>query len=94
MGIPACCTSVGQECPTYKSFYERPMQSPLFRKASIANGLLILTSSLLGWFEPTYWFGIALGTFMGLGLIFSGTTGFCGWVRIFSMKPWNLRRRG
>ena len=66
---------------------ERPMQSALFRKASIANGLLILTSSLLGWYEPTRWFGIAFGIFMGLGLMFSGMTGFCGWVRIFSMRP-------
>ena len=85
MHIPVCCTSVGQECPTYKSFHERPMQHSLFRKASIANGLLILTSSLLGWFDPTRWCGIALGIFMGLGLMFSGLTGFCGWVRIFSV---------
>ena len=63
------------------------MQSALFRKASIANGLLILTSSLLSWYEPTRWFGIAFGIFMGLGLMFSGFTGFCGWVRIFSVRP-------
>lgn len=69
------------------------MPSSLFRKASIANGLLILTSSLLGLFEPTRWFGIAFGIFMGLGLMISGLTGFCGWVRIFSLRPWNLRDR-
>jgi hypothetical protein len=65
------------------------MTISLDRQASIGNGVLVVISSLLGWYEPTQWIGIGLGIFMGLGLIFSGITSFCGWIRIFARMPWN-----
>lgn len=65
------------------------MTISLERQASIGNGLLVVMSSLLGWYEPTRVVGIVLGAFMGLGLIFSGVANFCGWIRIFARMPWN-----
>jgi uncharacterized membrane protein len=57
----------------------------LERRARIANGLLVLFSSLLmlvpSFAEISFW----LTLFMGLSLIFSGVTGFCGWVRILGL---------
>jgi len=57
----------------------------LERCARIANGLLVLISSLL-MLEPSLAaIGFWLTVFMGLSLVFSGVTGFCGWVRIFEL---------
>jgi len=67
------------------------MSISLERQASIGNGLLVILSSVLGIFESTRLLGIGLGIFMGLGLIFSGVTSFCGWYRIFARMPWNRR---
>jgi hypothetical protein len=61
----------------------------LERQASIANGLLIILSCVLGAFKSTQMLGIGMGIFMGLSLIFSGVTSFCGWYRIFARMPWN-----
>lgn len=51
------------------------------RKARIANGLLVLASSLLA-MTVDIRFGW-LAVFMGVSLIFSGTTDFCGFAIIF-----------
>ena len=51
------------------------------RKARIANGLLVLVSSLLACFVDVRFAWITL--FMGASLIFSGTTDFCGFAVIF-----------
>jgi len=65
------------------------MSISLERQASIGNGILVIVSSALGVFEATRLLGIGLGIFMGLGLIFSGVTRFCGWYKIFARMPWN-----
>lgn len=51
------------------------------RKARIANGLLVLISSVLTLFVDARFGWIVL--FMGISLIFSGATGFCGFSVIF-----------
>lgn len=51
------------------------------RKARIANGLIVLISSLLAMFVDQRFAWITL--FMGGSLIFSGTVNFCGWIVIF-----------
>ena len=65
------------------------MAITLQQQASVGNGLLILVSAGLALYEPTRPVGIVLGLSMGAGLIFSGYSGFCGWIRIFSALPWN-----
>ena len=51
------------------------------RKARIANGLLVLASSVLACFVDLRFIWITL--FMGASLIYSGASGFCGWEVIF-----------
>jgi hypothetical protein len=55
------------------------------RLARIANGLLVLASSLLMLMPSLSAAGFWLTVCMGLSLVFSGITGFCGWVRIFRL---------
>jgi hypothetical protein len=51
------------------------------RKARIANGCLVLGTALLALLvNPQF---IWLTLFMGVSLIFSGATGFCGFRVIF-----------
>jgi hypothetical protein len=51
------------------------------RKARIANGLLVLVSSLLACFVDQRFGWITL--FMGASLIFSGAVDYCGFAVIF-----------
>ncbi len=55
------------------------------RLARFANGLLVLTASLLMLVPALSIAGFWLTVAMGLSLVFSGVTGFCGWVRIFRL---------
>ena len=55
------------------------------RLARIANGLLVLASSLLMLMPSFSAAGFWLTVGMGLSLVLSGITGFCGWVRIFRL---------
>lgn len=54
----------------------------LERRARFANGLLVLVSSLLMLVPALANIGFWTTCFMGLSLVFSGITGFCGWVRL------------
>jgi hypothetical protein len=51
------------------------------RKARIANGLLVLVSSLLACFVDQRFAWVTL--FMGASLIFSGAADYCGFAVIF-----------
>ena len=51
------------------------------RMALVANGLLVLLSSLLAIAVDTRFGWLTI--FMGVSLIFSGATGYCGWAQIF-----------
>ena len=51
------------------------------RKARIANGCLVLVSSLMACLVDARFAWITL--FMGASLIFSGATDFCGFAVIF-----------
>ena len=55
------------------------------RLARIANGLLVVAGSLLMLVPSLSAPGVGLTVGMGLSLVFSGMTGFCGWVRIFRL---------
>lgn len=51
------------------------------RKARIANGLIVLVSSLLALAVDPRFTWIVL--FMGASLVFSGTADYCGFEKIF-----------
>lgn len=60
---------------------------PLLRQVHLAAGLLILLA-VLGIFFIHFYF-IYLALFVGLGLSFSGLTGFCGMALLLAKMPWN-----
>ena len=64
----------------------------LMRQVQIAAGALVMTGVLLGLFVAPGFLGLA--AFVGAGLIFAGTTGWCGMARMLALMPWNRRAAG
>lgn len=59
----------------------------VMRQTQIAIGLIVLTGvALTALVSP--WFLIIPG-FMGAGLVFAGSSGFCGMASLLAMAPWN-----
>ena len=54
-----------------------------------AAGSLVLIGVVLGLAVAPGW--VALSGFVGAGLVFAGTTGWCGMARLLSVMPWNRR---
>lgn len=61
----------------------------VMRQVQIAAGSLVLIGVLLGWLVSPAWFGLA--TLVGAGLVFAGTTGWCGMANLLALMPWNRR---
>lgn len=68
---------------------DRRAPLPLMRQVQIAAGSLVLAGVLLGALVAPAFFGLA--GFVGAGLVFAGTTGFCGMANILAVMPWNRR---
>lgn len=66
---------------------DRKAPLEIMRQVQIAAGLLVLTGVALGLAVNPWGFGLA--AFVGAGLTFAGTTGFCGMARLLMMAPWN-----
>lgn len=59
----------------------------LMRQVQIGAGSLVLAGAALGAFvHPGFH---ALSAFVGAGLVFAGTTGFCGMAKLLARAPWN-----
>jgi rhodanese-related sulfurtransferase len=63
----------------------RPIE--MQRQVFIAAGSLVLLGVLLGQFVATGFY--ALPAFVGAGLTFAGTTGWCGMAKLLALMPWN-----
>lgn len=60
---------------------------PIQRQVMIAAGFLITLGMSLGYLvNSTFYF---LPTFVGLGLLFAGLSGFCGMAILLEKMPWN-----
>lgn len=59
----------------------------VMRQTQIAIGLFVLTGVALSALVSP-WFLIIPG-FMGAGLVFAGSSGFCGMASLLAMAPWN-----
>ncbi|TKD50432.1 rhodanese-like domain-containing protein [Sphingomonas baiyangensis] len=68
---------------------DRSQPLEIMRQVQIAAGALVLTGVLLGLFVAPGFFG--LSAFVGAGLMFAGTTGWCGMARLLRVMPWNRR---
>ena len=66
-------------------------QAPLeiMRQVQITAGSLVVLSVVLGLTVQTAFLGLA--AFVGAGLVFAGSTGWCGMARLLAMMPWNRR---
>lgn len=61
----------------------------IMRQVLITAGALVLLGVVLGvLFQPAF-FG--LSAFVGAGLLFSGTTGWCGMTKLLAAMPWNRK---
>ena len=70
---------------------EEDRKAPLeiMRQVQITAGSLVLIGVLLGFLVAPAWFG--LSAFVGAGLVFAGTTGWCGMANLLALMPWNRR---
>jgi len=59
----------------------------LERQVRLGAGLLVLTGVLLGLLVQRDWFYLA--AFVGVGLIFAGTTNYCAMAHLLALLPWN-----
>jgi rhodanese-related sulfurtransferase len=69
---------------------DRKAPLDLMRQVQIATGSLVVAGAVLA-AAVSPWF-ILLAGFVGAGLAFAGTTGFCGMARLLARMPWNRVR--
>lgn len=61
----------------------------MMRQVQIAAGSLVLLGAALGALvHPGFH---ALSAFVGAGLLYAGTSGFCGMAHLLALMPWNRR---
>jgi rhodanese-related sulfurtransferase len=64
-----------------------PME--IMRQVQITAGSLVVLGVVLGLMvQPAF---LGLSAFVGAGLVFAGTTGWCGMAKLLAMMPWNRR---
>jgi len=68
---------------------DRSQPIDIIRQVQIVAGSLVLIGVLLGAFVTPGFY--ALSGFVGAGLLFAGTTGFCGMAHLLALMPWNRR---
>jgi rhodanese-related sulfurtransferase len=60
----------------------------IMRQVQITAGSLVLLGVVLSLVMPTF---IWLSAFIGAGLVFAGTSGWCGMAKALAFLPWNRR---
>jgi len=80
-------SSWSKKYPTIKKKWALPMM----QQVQIAAGALVLLGILLSLIANNWWF-IALSAFVGAGLVFAGSTGYCGMAKVLAKMPWNRIR--
>lgn len=60
---------------------------PLMQQVQLTIGLGVLTGAALSLTVHPYW--VFLSAFFGAGLVFAGSTGWCGLAILLSKMPWN-----
>lgn len=71
---------------------DRSQPLEIMRQVQIAAGLLVLIGILLGTTVAAPFYVIA--AFVGAGLTFAGSTGWCGMAKLLGLMPWNRRMIG
>jgi rhodanese-related sulfurtransferase len=73
----------------YATIADNSQPIEIMRQVQIAAGTLVLTGLLLGLFVSPAFMG--LSAFVGAGLVFAGSTGWCGMAKLLGVMPWNRR---
>ncbi len=68
---------------------DRSQPIDIIRQVQIAAGSLVLAGVVLGTLVAPGFY--ALSGFVGAGLLFAGSTGFCGMAHLLALMPWNRR---
>lgn len=68
---------------------DRSQPLDIMRQVQIGAGSLVLAGVLFAAFVSPL--GLALAGFVGAGLLFAGTTGWCGMAILLRRMPWNRR---
>jgi len=68
---------------------DRSQPLEMMRQVQISAGALVLAGVLLGFLVSPGFFGVS--AFIGAGLMYAGTTGWCGMAKLLRMMPWNWR---
>ena len=79
--------SAGLDCNV-----DRRQPLEIMRQVQIGAGTLVLLGVVLGFAVSPIAFG--LSAFVGAGLLFAGTTGWCGMAKLLAVMPWNRRPAG
>jgi rhodanese-related sulfurtransferase len=59
----------------------------IMRQVQITAGSLVVLGVILGLAVHPGFFGLA--AFVGAGLVFAGTSGWCGMAKLLAVLPWN-----
>lgn len=59
----------------------------IMRQVQITAGFLVLMGVVLGTLVAPGFYG--LSAFVGAGLMFAGTSGWCGMAKLLALMPWN-----
>lgn len=79
----------GWKSAGYPTRIDRAQPIELQRQVQIAAGSLILLGLVLAWLvSPLF---LALTAFVGGGLVFAGTSGWCGMAHLLALLPWNRK---
>lgn len=70
---------------------DRGQPIEIMRQVQIVAGSLVVLGVVLGFLvAPSF---LALPAFVGAGLVFAGSTGWCGMARLLAVMPWNRAAR-
>ena len=68
---------------------DRKAPIDIMRQVQITAGGIVLTGAVLAMtVSPAF---VWLSAFIGAGLVFAGSTGWCGMAKLLSAMPWNRR---
>ena len=68
---------------------DRKAPIDIMRQVQITAGSIVVTGAVLAMtLNPAF---VWLSAFIGAGLVFAGSTGWCGMAKLLSAMPWNRR---
>jgi rhodanese-related sulfurtransferase len=68
---------------------DRKAPLEIMRQVQIVAGSMVVTGVVLGLAAGPAFLGLA--AFVGAGMVFAGSTGWCGMARVLAIMPWNRR---